>query len=175
MVFWSSPIVGAILLAEGVLKIGASLLDATTRRELWVTIMTSRMRDHVVVCGLGHVGFRVVQELRALGEDVVAIEQEGEAMFVEAVRAADVPVHLGDARRDELLEACGVARAKAVVCATSNDLANLEIALDSKRMNPSVRVVLRMFDQRLAAKVGGALVENDWSTSSAPPTFAARR
>src|SRR4029079_5849520 len=63
----------------------------------------------------------------------------------------------GDARRDELLVEAGVERARAVVCATNDDLANLEVALDSKRMNPNIRVVLRMFDQGLANKVGGAL------------------
>jgi voltage-gated potassium channel len=175
-VFWATPVVGALLLVEGVLKIGAELFDSAARQKLWVTIVSGMMRDHVVVCGLGHVGYRVVEELLALGEDVVALEQKGDAIFVEAVRARGVPVHVGDARRDELLAACGIDRAKAIVCATDDDLANLEIALDSKRMSPKVRVVLRMFDQRLAAKVGGALeLDQSFSTSAlAAPLIALR-
>jgi len=83
-------------------------------------------------------------------------------------------VHIGDARRDDLVKAAGIERAKAIVCATGDDLANLEIALDAKRMNPSVRVVMRMFDQRLAAKVGGALeLDQSFSTSAlAAPLIA---
>jgi voltage-gated potassium channel len=130
-----------------------------------VTIMGREMKDHVVVCGLGHVGFRVLQELRALGEEVIAIERK-EGDFVELARGAGMPVKIGDARVDALLEEIGIPRAKAVVCATDDDLANLEIALDAKRMNPNIRVVMRMFDQRLAAKVGGAL-ELEQSFSSA--------
>lgn len=47
-------------------------------------------------------------------------------------------------------------RARAILVATSDDLANLEIALDARRIAPSVRVVLRMFDQSMADKVAGA-------------------
>jgi len=166
-IFWLTPLAGLFLLAQGVFKIGASLLDRDTQRQLWTSIMTDMMNNHVVVCGVGHVGYRVTEELCQLGEDVVAIEQnEGDA-FVETVRASGVPVFIGDARRDELLVKVGVARAKAIVCATGDDLANLEIALDAKRMNPNVRVVMRMFDQRLAGKVGGALeLDESFSTSA---------
>jgi hypothetical protein len=36
--------------------------------------------------------------------------------------------------------------------ASDNDLANLEIALDARRVSPEIRVVLRLFDQNLANK-----------------------
>ena len=137
VVFWLTPVVGGFLVAEGLFKVGASLFDIATRREVWLSIVTSQLRGHVVVCGLGHVGYRVVEELRSLGVDGVGIEQEEKGGFVDLVRAMDVPVFIGDARRDDLLEKAGVARAQAVVCATADDLANLEVALDS--MLPEVR------------------------------------
>lgn len=169
-----TPVLSVFLLAQGLFKVGASFLDREARREVWDQIMTNQMRGHIVVCGLGHVGYRVVEELRLLGEDIVAIEVREHEAFVDQVREIGIPVHVGDARRDELLRSVGVARAKAIVCATSNDLANLEIALDAKRLNPSVRVVMRMFDQRLAHKVGGAMdLDESFSTSSlAAPLIA---
>lgn len=171
---WLTPLVGVVLVAQGLVKVGGAVFERNARRELWDKIMTDQMRGHIVVCGLGHVGYRVVEELRRLGEEIVGLEINEEGSFIEAVRAWGIPVYIGDARRDELLVACAVARAKAVVCATSNDLANLEIALDSKRMNPDVRVVMRMFDQRLAGKVGGALeLDESFSTSAlAAPLIA---
>lgn len=165
--FWVTPLAGFVLIAEGLYKVGGALFDREARRDVWVRIMSERMHGHVVVCGLGHVGFRVVEELRDGGVEIVAIERKEDSSFVETVRAMGIPVHVGDARRDELLEVAGVARARAVVCATDDDLANLEVALDAKRMNPEVRVVMRMFDQRLAAKVGGALeLDQTFSTSA---------
>ncbi len=169
-----TPVLSVFLIAQGLVKVGASFLDRDERREVWGQIMSDQMRGHIIVCGLGHVGYRVVEELRMLGEDIVAIEARANDAFVDQVRAMGIPVHVGDARRDELLKSVGVKRAKAIVCATSDDLANLEIALDAKRVNPGVRVVMRMFDQRLAGKVGGALeLDQSFSTSSlAAPLIA---
>lgn len=164
---WVTPLVGLVLVAQGLVKVASAMFDKDARRNLWDSIMTDQMRGHIVVCGMGHVGYRVVEELRRLGEEIVGLELSEDGSFIEVVRGWGIPVYIGDARRDEMLVTCGVARAKAVVCATSNDLANLEIALDSKRMNPTVRVVMRMFDQRLAGKVGGALdLDESFSTSA---------
>lgn len=174
LVLWVTPVAGVFLIAEGLLKVGASLFDLAARREVWVKLMSEQMRGHVVVCGLGQVGYRVVQELRGLGEDVVCVESDPRDSFVEAVQAMGVPVHLGDGRRDEVLRAAGVDRARAAICATGDDLANLEMALDIKRMSPGTRVLMRMFDQRLAAKVGGVLaLDQSFSTSAlAAPLLA---
>lgn len=173
-IFWWSPIIGAVLIAEGLLKIGGELLNAEARHKLWVRIVSERTKDHVVVCGLGHVGYRVVEELQRFGETIVAIERKTDDSFVAAVKAMGIPVFIDDVRRDEVLIAAGMARAKAVVCATDDDLVNLEVAIDSKRMNPDVRVVMRMFDQRLASKVGGALdVDRTFSTSALSSTLVA--
>jgi Trk K+ transport system NAD-binding subunit len=167
IIYFVTPLVGAVLIAEGLLKVGASLFDPATRTKVWDAIVSDQMHRHVVLCGLGHVGYRVLQELRRLGEDVTCIERSEKDSFVDTVRALGIPVHIGDARRDDLVKAAGIQRAKAIVCATDDDLANLEIALDAKRMNPAVRVVMRMFDQRLAGKVGGALdLDQSFSTSS---------
>jgi len=172
--FWLSPVVGAVLLAEGLLKIGAELLSVEARQRLWVRVVSERLTDHIVVCGLGHVGFRVVGELRALGEGIVAIEIKNTDSFVETVKGMGIPVFVADVRRDEVLLAAGIARAKAVICATDQDLVNLEVAIDAKRMNPNIRVVMRMFDQRLASKVGGALdVDRTFSTSALSATLVA--
>ncbi|HEU4537164.1 MAG TPA: NAD-binding protein [Polyangiaceae bacterium] len=166
-VFWVTPLLGAFLLARGVLRVGAPLFDPQARRLLWVKIMSDRMHDHVVVCGLGHVGVRVVEALRRLATPVVAIELRPTDSFGPAVEALGVPVLYGDVRRDELLAEAGIARAKAVVCATDQDLTNLEVAIDARRENPNIRVVMRMFDQRVAGKIGGALqLDETFSTSS---------
>lgn len=173
-IFWLTPGVGALLIGKGLLEVGASLFDLSARRALWVRIVSEQMRDHIVVCGLGHVGYRVVEELHRLGEPIVALERRETDSFVEEVRDLGIAVHLGDARRDGLLLATGIARARAVVCATNDDMVNVEIALDAKRMNPDIRVVMRMFDQRLARKVGGALeLDESFSTSAlAAPLIA---
>ncbi len=165
-VFWITPLLGAGLILRGVVRVGGSLFDADERHQLWVKIMSDRMNDHIVVCGLGHVGVRVVESLHRLGEPVVAIEKH-KGDFALAVEELGFPVLYGDARRDALLVQAGVRNARAIVCATDDDLANLEIAIDSKRENPKIRVVMRIFDQRVAEKMRTALdVDETFSTSA---------
>lgn len=157
IVFWITPIFGVLLVVRGVVRAGASVFDVEERRRLWVKIMSDQMTGHIVVCGLGHVGIRIVESLKTLGVDVLAIERSNVESFGPTAERLSVPVLYGDARRDELLVQAGIARARAVVCATDDDLTNLELAIDSKRENPNIRVVMRVFDQRVAGKIGTAL------------------
>src|SRR5208282_716051 len=87
---------------------------------------------HVVVCGLGNIGFRVIQELLRGGEKVVAIEQAPDGRFLATVRRLGVAVIIGDATVLEVLKQANAATARSVIAATSNQLANLEIALVSR-------------------------------------------
>ena len=166
-VFWITPLVGAGLILRGLVRVGSSLFDAEERHNLWVEILCDQMKNHIVVCGLGHVGVRVVESLKELGAPVVAIEKSKDSSFAPVVEELGVPVLYGDARRDALLIEAGVREAKTIVCATDDDLANLEVAIDAKRENPEIRVIMRMFDQRVAGKMRSALdLDETFSTSA---------
>ncbi len=167
VVFWLTPLLGAGLILRGVVRVGGSLFDVEERKRLWVKIMIGKMDQHVVVCGIGHVGIRVLESLKLLGTSVVAIERDSVESFAAVAAGMGIPVLYGDVRKDALLIEAGVRRAKAIVCATDQDLANLEVAIDAKRENPGIRVVMRMFDQRLAGKMRDALdVDEIFSTSA---------
>lgn len=130
---------------------------------------------HIIVCGLGNVGFRVVEELLQYGEQVVVIERSRDSRFFATARRLGVAVIVGDATVLEVLRQAHAATARAVVVATSNELANLEIALLSRELNPRQRVVVRLGDPylaqtlRLEANVGLALSIPDL----AAPAFVA--
>ena len=121
-----------------------------------VTRGSSQLRGHIVVAGLGSVGFRVVQELVRRGETVVAIERESHCRFLEPARAWG-PVIVGNARLSETLRNAGVAGAKAVLAVTDDDVTNLGIGLAAHKANPDSRVVLRLFDADLAEKLPASL------------------
>jgi Trk K+ transport system NAD-binding subunit len=108
---------------------------------------------HIVVCGLGNVGFRVVEELLKQGENVVVIERQRDNAFVATARRQGVPVIVGDATVREVLRQAHAGTARAVVAATSKELLNLEIALLVRELNPKQRVVLLMVDPQLAQTI----------------------
>lgn len=105
---------------------------------------------HVVVCGLGNIGFRVVEELISYGERVVVLELTRDSRFVTTARRLGVPVIHGDATVREVLRQANAPSARAVIAVTSNDLVNLEIALMVRELNEKPRVVLRLSDPALA-------------------------
>jgi Trk K+ transport system NAD-binding subunit len=131
--------------------------------------------DHVVVCGLGNIGYRVVTQLHSLGVPVAATEKLEEVRGIPEVRRLGVPVLIADARAPETLRALNVAQAKSLVIATDDDAANLETALNARAINPGLRVVLRLFDADLAARVERAFnIHISRSVSAlAAPSFAA--
>ncbi len=110
-------------------------------------------RGHVVVCGLGNVGLRVVEELVRLDERVVVVEPKIDNPFIATCRRQGCAVVIGDATLPEALRQARVATARAVIAATSSDLINLEIALLVAEINPKQRVVVRVGDNVLAETV----------------------
>src|SRR6202011_2002582 len=72
-------------------------------------------RDHVVVCGLGSIGYRVVTELVRLRVPCVVIERDEDNRFVQATRHLKVPVIIGDATRHGVLEHVHLKDSRAVM------------------------------------------------------------
>jgi voltage-gated potassium channel len=68
------PVVGAFWLAEGVIKLGLTLFDKQHNPETWIGIMAKASKGHIILCGLGTVGFRVLGELAELGQQVFVVE-----------------------------------------------------------------------------------------------------
>ena len=175
LIFILWPVLGAVLVVNGVVRFGTALFNRQERREAWQVAVASTYRNHIIVCGLGKVGYRVTLQLLKMQQEVVGVEQDPEGPFLERVRQERVPVLIGDARRREVLEKAGVPVASAVVACTEDDLTNLEIALEARELNPGIKVVMRMFDQQLAERVRrGFGIRTAFSTSAlAAPAFAA--
>ena len=151
---WQKAFIGGLRL------IGTALTAAFTaiftnyliRANLGGALAIRRIPDggHIIVCGLGNVGFRAVEELRAAGEPVVVIEQNAGNPFIASARRLGAAVIVGNAAIGEVLRQARATTARAVVAATSNELLNLEIALLVRELAPRQRVVVRLADPHLA-------------------------
>lgn len=174
VLFFVVPILGVAIFLEAIVEIALMLRDREKGAHEWHRIMSRSMKDHVVLVGLGRLGWRTYSLLRKLGEDVVVIERDEKNAFLEDVRRDGMPLFIGDARREQWLVEANVAEAKSIVLASDDDLANLEIALDARRIRPSIHVVMRMFDPNMAEKVrDGFQIHTAMSASSlAAPAFA---
>lgn len=130
---------------------------------------------NIVVCGLGQVGYRVCILLVRLGVKVSVVTLEPREEFAQKVSDLGVRIIVGDARSDKNLLAAGIADADALIAVADNDLTNIECALDSKRLNPKIRTVLRLFDQNLARRLERSMgIDRALAMSAvAAPAFAA--
>ena len=129
-------------------------------------------RGHVIVVGVGTVGYRTVEELVRLKAPLVAVEQSEDNFYLGLIRAK-THVVIGDGREPETLIRAGVEHAKAIVVLTPSDAVNLGVGLTAKELNPDIRVVLSIFDADFADKVS-SITEIDAALSApvlAAPTF----
>jgi Trk K+ transport system NAD-binding subunit len=154
-------IYGTLVMVSGgaLLAVFSSMMTDLLLRTRFADVLAqgvSHHRGHVIVAGLGHMGFRVLRQLVQLGEEVVAIERSGEAKFLGPARSL-APVLVGDAAARETLERAGLSGAKTVVAVTDSDLANLSVALAAKQARPDCRVVARVFDHLLASRMQQSL------------------
>lgn len=172
--FFLLPVAGLVTIAEGVVHLSHLLFQRKRFSKEWQQMIAETMDDHIIVCGLGNVGIRVVEHLQSLGEEVVVIEFDKENRHAFGAQGLDMPVLSGDARDATLLERASARSARAIICVTDNDLVNLEAAMNARELNPNIRVVIRMFDQPLAQKMAKTLnFEGAFSSSAkAGPLFA---
>lgn len=165
--------VSAVLLAS-VLALITDML-VRTRIDRALGRFPRPVRDHVIVCGLGKAGSRILAGLRALDVPCIGVEQNEAAIGVALARTLEVPVVFADGRTPGTLASLHVDTARAVMAVTSDDLANLQCALTARELSPDVRVVLRIFDPHLAERLDRS-VELDLTRSVsalAAPAFTA--
>jgi len=160
--------------ADSVIRLAYLMFTQKQKLPEWQRMVASLYRNHVVVVGVGKVGYQVIKGLLELRESVVAVDQAGESLLIDDIRDLGVPIIQGNARYQKTLEQAGVAEARAVILATNDDLANLDSGLTARDINPHARIVLRLFDETLARKVEGAFAMPGISTAQvAAPAFIA--
>ena len=135
--------------------------------------------DTVIVCGLGKVGYRVVRRLCAMQPRprvvVIRTASTSDELMRRVAQLGGVRTLVGDARDPDVLRQAGVETASGLAALTSDDGLNLQIGLAARRQRPDMHLVLRVFSDALAEKLGDMFgIRTAYSTSGlAAPTLAA--
>jgi voltage-gated potassium channel len=96
------------------------------------------LHEHVIVCGWGRVGRAIAGELIAANTDLVVIDRDP-----SRVTEAALPAIIGDATEDQVLDAAGLVRARALVAALDSDAGNLFVTLSARALRPDLFIVAR--------------------------------
>jgi len=173
--FFLMPLLGFIILSQGVADFGALLFNRRARGEAWQVAIAETFTDHIVIVGLDHLGFRIARALHELDEKFIAIELNPEAELTSLVQSWDVPIIQGDANKHETLQKARLEHAHTIVITTSDDTLNLQIAIHARALKPSIRTIVRLFDDDFSREVCNAFgLTAAYSASAlAAPAFAA--
>lgn len=117
--------------------------------------------SHVIVCGLGRLGYGIIRLLKGRVPVVVIDNAEHLHFADEPIVCAppEVPIIRGDMTVKRTLQQARVDRATAVLIMTPNDTQNLEAAMLVHELNPRVRTVMRINNSRISQRLDRVLSE----------------
>src|SRR5690606_25772808 len=160
--------------AQGLADFGILLFNRRARTKEWEMAVASTMNRHIVLVGLGHLGYRVAEQLKEMGEKIVILDLDPKTHTAAAARQMSIPVIQADARYPGALEGANIEKARTIILASQDDAMNLQIALKSRSLNPSIQVVIRIFDEDFARSLRSQFGFVALSaTEMAAPVFAA--
>ena len=122
-------------------------------------LIQKNLRDHILLAGFGVSNDKALEELLARGTSpkrIVVIDNDREAL--ERASECGVAVLLGDATRDETLQAAHVDRASALLVSTGRDDSNILVVLTARKLGASVKIsaTMRETDNEDIARQAGA-------------------
>jgi voltage-gated potassium channel len=100
-----------------------------------------KLKDHVIVCGFGRIGFMLAKDLAAGGLPFVVLELR-DKRFQEAIELGYLALQV-DATDETALIAAGVKQARVLATVLPDDAANVFITLSSRSLNPDLRIIAR--------------------------------
>lgn len=129
-------------------RIARALVKSYTRNSIKVVDQIQEhsqdLRDHVIICGYGRSGQYLGRFLREENIPYVALDMD--ASRVQEAAAAGESVIYGDAGRRSVLEAAGLARAKAVIISYAETRGTMKVLHVIQEKNPSLPVIVRTHD-----------------------------
>lgn len=127
-----------------------------------------------IICGIEHIGIRVIDFLLSQKENVSVITLDNNELLLRGIKErVSFCVH-GDARFEEILEQAGVRDADVLMALTGNDVTNFEISSTARKLNNKLRVITRLSAENINRDIE-SVFNIDRALSStviAAPSFA---
>ncbi|MGF1492054.1 MAG: potassium channel family protein [Microcoleaceae cyanobacterium] len=99
------------------------------------------LQQHVIICGFGHVGQILTQQLTEARHPFVLIESNEER--AETAESIGYMVCQGTATDEAILKSAGIERARFLTTVVADDATNVFITLTAKGLNPNLTILAR--------------------------------
>jgi voltage-gated potassium channel Kch len=128
------------------------------RHELELGRRKYKLNNHIIICGLGRIGYQLAEENINRGNEVLVIELNNKGKFLELARSKGAKILIGDSSLPKNLMDAGVENAAAIFVMVDDDIKNLEIGLTAMSLRGNgTPIILRVFDEGLAQRVRSQL------------------
>ena len=118
-----------------------------------VSQKVSKLKDHIIICGLGRNGREAAIELIQQNQPFVVIDADQEVIDEFRTEVQDILAVRGDATHEEILERANISLARGLVSSLSTDAENVYIALTAREMNPKLEIVARASSESSISKL----------------------
>lgn len=129
-------------------------LEGELERTLGVRRMSrqiEKLRDHVIICGMGRSGRSLAMNLQNRGPEFVIVEND-ETKFEEALELGFAAID-GDATDETVLRRAGIDRARVLVSVLPSDADNVFITLTARELNPDLLIIAHAEQESTAKKL----------------------
>ncbi len=129
--------------------VSSRLIDPLGEKRLQREI--DKLKEHIVIAGLGRVGKQAASELYEAGIPFVIVDPGIDAQHY--AHQHDYLHIIGDATDDEVLLRAGIQRANGLIVTTSDDASNLYIVLSARVLKSDLKIVSRAVDDASIPKL----------------------
>lgn len=126
------------------------------------------MKPFIIVCALGRTGYKIYTLLKQQGANVVGISDR------PLTTQANDRIIIGNMRSPQVLMEAGITEAQTIVLASNDDALNVAILTQARTLNPKIRIINRLYNRTLGARLDRILPDHFTMSVSAlaAPIFA---
>ncbi len=119
-----------------------------------IAVRSMDLDQHVVICGFGRTGGRIAEFLAI--ENMPFIALDADPQRIAQAKAQGINVVFGNADRPEVLQAAGLARARAVVVSYPDVHSAERVLRVVRRSRPAIPIIVRTADDKDVARLKAA-------------------
>ena len=147
------------IFAFGFTRLSQIILDGSLQsyfKFVRVKASIEKLEGHIIICGFGRNGKQAVRKIKAYKEPFVVIDKDEDSINSYRALYPDLLFVLGDSTEDDVLEAAGIRKAKALIAALHNDADNLFVVVSARQINKNLRIVSRANTESAEKKLQAA-------------------
>ncbi len=110
----------------------------------------AKLKDHCILCGFGRIGKNIYEFIK---DEIPVVVVEKNPRILKRLEEQKILYVAGEAFDEEVLLKAGIKRAKSLIAVLGEDAQNVYVILTARNLNPSIYIVARAENPKVAKKL----------------------